>query len=86
MVARVVFSPDGKVLASRGGIDGAACLWDVRTGRELHRFEGLSKVNPWRFYTVAGGEAMGGKERGIEHRDLLCLHRVGTEYRYEGRH
>ena len=37
-------------------------------------------------YTVAGGEAMGGKERGIEHRDLLCLHRVGTEYRYEGRH
>ena len=38
------------------------------------------------FYTVAGGEAMGGKERGIEHRDLLCLHRVGTEYRYEGRH
>jgi WD40 repeat protein len=53
MVARVAFSPDGKVLASRGGLDGVLRLWDPATGAELHKVEGLSRVNPWRFYREA---------------------------------
>lgn len=50
MVARLVFSADGKTLASRGGIDGILRLWDPQTGVELRKVENLSKVNPWRFY------------------------------------
>src|SRR5262249_19674309 len=50
IVARVVFSPDGKTLASRGGIDGILRLWDPSTGAELRKVEKLSRVNPWRFY------------------------------------
>jgi WD40 repeat protein len=53
MVARVAFSGDGKVLASRGGLDGVLRLWDPATGAELHKVEGLSRVNPWRFYREA---------------------------------
>src|SRR5262249_43937710 len=53
MVARVVFSPDGKLLASRGGIDGILRLWDAATGAEVRKFEDLSRVNPWRFYREA---------------------------------
>ena len=53
MVARVVFSPDGKTLASRGGLDGILRLWDPDTGAELKKIDGLSRVNPWRFYREA---------------------------------
>jgi WD40 repeat protein len=53
IVARVVFSADGKLLASRGGLDGLLRLWDAASGKELHKIEGLSKVNPWRFYREA---------------------------------
>src|SRR5262249_33349922 len=53
MVARVVFSKDGKTLASRGGIDGVLRLWDPQSGTELRKIEKLSRVNPWRFYREA---------------------------------
>jgi WD40 repeat protein len=49
MVAAVIFSRDGRHLASRGGLDGTVLVWDAATGKELHRFDGLSQVNPWRF-------------------------------------
>jgi WD40 repeat protein len=72
MVARVVFSPDGKVLASRGGLDGLLRLWNPATGAELHKIEGLSKVNPWRFYreaalafSVDGKEVAASTRKGI---------------------
>ncbi|OAI46947.1 hypothetical protein AYO44_01860 [Planctomycetaceae bacterium SCGC AG-212-F19] len=53
MVARVTFSPDGKLLASRGGIDGILRIWDAGTGKELHKIDGVARVNPWRFYREA---------------------------------
>ena len=41
-VERVVFSPDGKNIAS-GGSDHTIRLWDVETGRQVFRIEG----HPW---------------------------------------
>src|SRR5207249_722505 len=79
LVARVVFSPDGKVLASRGGLDGVLRLWDPATGAQLHRVEGLSRVNPWRFYReVALAFSLDGKTVAASNRKAIVLHDVAT--------
>ena len=38
VVLGVQFSPDGKMLASAGGLDGTARVWEVATGKLLHTF------------------------------------------------
>lgn len=43
-VRQVVFSPDGRMLASAGQ-DGAVRLWDATTGKELRRLVGRPVVN-----------------------------------------
>lgn len=53
MVARVAFSRDGTILASRGGLDGTLQVWNPQTGRELYKINNLSTVNAWRFYREA---------------------------------
>jgi WD40 repeat protein len=79
MVARVSFSPDGKVLASRGGLDGLLRLWNPATGSELHKIEGLSKVNPWRFYREAAlAFSPDGKEVAASTRKAVVFYDVAT--------
>jgi WD40 repeat protein len=38
VVLGVQFSPDGKMLASAGGLDGTARVWEAATGKLLHTF------------------------------------------------
>jgi RNA polymerase sigma factor (sigma-70 family) len=40
-VYRLLFAPDGKTLVSRGA-DNTVRVWDAGTGKQLHRFEGVS--------------------------------------------
>ena len=42
-VKRVVFSPDGKTIASSGGSDHTIRLWDAETGEQVFTMEG----HPW---------------------------------------
>src|SRR5262249_61605252 len=39
-VGSVALSPDGRHVASASNLDGTARLWDVKTGKEIKRFEG----------------------------------------------
>ena len=60
----VAFSPDGRQLAAGGWrTDGAVSIWDVKTGRKIHRLAGLKlAVNAMAFtpshgrYLVTAGE------------------------------
>jgi WD40 repeat protein len=73
MVAAVVFAPKGKVLASRGGLDGVVRLWDPPTGNEIRKYEGLAKINPWRFNRFAAlafapdGKTLAAGDRNVIH-------------------
>ncbi len=79
MVGRVVFSPDGRVLASRGGLDGTARLWDPVTGTQLQKFVGLSNINPWRFnHDLALAFAPDGKTLAATARSALVFFDVAS--------
>jgi WD40 repeat protein/beta-lactamase regulating signal transducer with metallopeptidase domain len=41
-LAGLLFSPDGRTLAARGG-DGSLILWAVATGKEMHRIKGQTQ-------------------------------------------
>ena len=79
MIAAVTISPDGKHLASRGGLDGVVILWDLATGKPLHKFEKLSKVNPWRLNRSAGLTfSPDGKTLAVPDAKAIRFYDVGT--------
>jgi WD40 repeat protein len=60
-LAGLLFSPDGRTLAARGG-DGGLILWEAATGKEMHRIKGQPQPDNRRFVVATsrgGGEAPG---------------------------
>lgn len=83
-IRRVTFSPDGKTLAS--DIDNnILCLWDVNTGKQLHRFYGQYYAAEIAFNpdgkTIAGGDSTGNVHVwNIESRKRLYRASIGGSW------
>jgi WD domain, G-beta repeat len=66
----VVFSPDGKRLASASSTDRVVSLWDVATGKELHQYrwagfiQGLAFLDGGRLLTARGPDVVWDVESG----------------------
>ncbi len=64
-VMKVLFSPDGKTLASQS-VDGTAKLWEVSTGKLLHSFEGHKAwVSSMAFSPGGRTLATGGRDNAL---------------------
>src|SRR5205085_1412610 len=84
----IAYSPDGKFLASGGGLDGTAKLWAPLTGTRLQQFTGLAKINPWRFnHDSALAIAPDSKTLAVTARKAIVLYDVASgaeRLRFEG--
>src|SRR5262249_52333547 len=79
MVGRVIFSPDGKVLASRGALDNSVKLWDPATGTLLHKFVVLPNISPCTYnHATALAFAPDGKTLATTARNQLVFFDVAT--------
>jgi WD40 repeat protein len=75
----VVWSPDGKVIASAGGYTNArrVCLWDAATGKELHDLPARGAVRSIAFSPAGKTLAAAEGDRGVVLWDVASGKEVG---------